>query len=39
MWDRGGQEAAGDGAASRSVGPSNLVILVTLRKGNHPGEA
>ena len=32
-WDGRGREAAGDGATSCSV------ILVTLEKGNHPGEA
>ena len=39
-WDWGGREAAGDGAQLAAWWSySNLVILVTLKKGNHPGEA
>ena len=34
-----GREAPEDGATGRLVRRSNLVILVTLKKGNHMGEA
>ena len=37
--DRGEQEAVGDGTTSRSVKAFQLVILVTVRKGNDQGVA
>ena len=36
--DRGGQEAAGNGATSRSESRFNFVMLVALKRGNHLGE-
>ena len=37
-WDRGGREAAGDGATCRSVEAFQFGKIGS-RKGNHPGEA
>ena len=37
--DRGRRDAVDDGANGSSVSSSNLSMLVTMRKGNHPGEA
>ena len=38
MWDSGRRETGGDGVTSRSVEAFQLVILVTLKKENYPGE-
>ena len=39
--DRGGREAAGDGATGRSVKVFQFgdTVLISLKKGRHPSEA
>ena len=39
VFERRGREAIGDGATSRSVKAFQFGKIVTLRKGNHMGEA